>query len=259
MAEWAPLERELDAWRANDQVAGLWWRDDDAGAVTGALERLLTLSTSHRVPLALATIPQSIAPELSEVLASVDTVCVLQHGFAHRNHAPDGEKKAEYGFHRPAEEMAAELSKGRALIERSLGPGCRSDILVPPWNRVTPKLDTHLVRAGFRGLSTFSPRADPRTAAGLRVNNCHLDLLDWRGTRGFVGTGAAVEQLAVHLEGRRTGRVDADEITGVMSHHQAHDAGCWDFLEELFNRTLGHPAAGWLSVGDVFPQSGPGG
>jgi len=255
VGEWASLERELEAWRSQSRVVGLWWRDDDAGAVTDSLERLLAMSASHRVPLALATIPQAITPELSGALASADTVSVLQHGFAHRNYAPDGEKKAEYGPHRSPEEMAAELSNGRARFEESSIPCCRSDILVPPWNRITPHLDAHLARAGYRGLSTFGPRSGPRTAAGLRVNNCHLDLLDWRGTRGFVGTGAAVERLAMHLEGRRTGRFDVNEATGVMSHHQAHDADCWGFLEELFSRTGEHAAVCWLSVEELFPAT----
>ncbi len=41
-------------------VADFWWRDDDATTRTPALERLLALSTTPRLPLALAVIPAGV-------------------------------------------------------------------------------------------------------------------------------------------------------------------------------------------------------
>ena len=43
--------------------------------------------------------------------------------------------------------------------------------------------------------------------------------LDWRGSGGFVGVFAALEQVITHLRQRRTGEADADEPTGLMTHH----------------------------------------
>ena len=57
MSPWQQLSAELDQWQASGRVATLWWRDDDAAAVTPALERLLVLQRDRGVPLALAAIP----------------------------------------------------------------------------------------------------------------------------------------------------------------------------------------------------------
>jgi len=35
-----------------------------------------------------------------------------------------------------------------------------------------------------------------------------------------------------------SGRADPDEPTGMLTHHQRHDVGCWDFLNQLLSRTL---------------------
>src|SRR5882762_5252455 len=96
-ADWAELERELDAWGGNGQVATLWWRDDDAVRMTPALSRLLTAAAG--TPLALAVIPGRLvehhAPELMQHLATHRNLRVLQHGWMHVNHAPPEAKKAE--------------------------------------------------------------------------------------------------------------------------------------------------------------------
>ena len=99
---WPDLVAELDRWAAAERNATFWWRDDDAAAVTEPLLRLLELCRRHGVPLALAVIPQPADPALAALIARSDApVTVMQHGFAHRNHAPEGAKSAELGDHRP--------------------------------------------------------------------------------------------------------------------------------------------------------------
>jgi hypothetical protein len=34
-----------------------------------------------------------------------------------------------------------------------------------------------------------------------------------------------------------SGRADPDEPTGLLIHHQRHDAECWNFLDQLLSRT----------------------
>ena len=103
MTGWSDLRDELAAWQNLGRTATLWWRDDDAVAPTPALERLLELADKHGVPLALAVVSAQATEALATRLDGCgDHVCVLQHGFAHANHAPEGEKSMELGAHRPA-------------------------------------------------------------------------------------------------------------------------------------------------------------
>ena len=51
---------------------------------------------------------------------------------------------------------------------------------------------------------------------------------------------------------RKVGGAQADEPSGVMTHHLVHDGACWAFLERLVAETADHPGARWLDAGAVF-------
>ena len=94
---WQWLGRELDSWAEADKTAQFWWRDDDATEPSGALDKLAGFSSSWNIPLALAVIPTRLAPELIDFLHDRSLVVILQHGYAHENHAPPGQRKLELG------------------------------------------------------------------------------------------------------------------------------------------------------------------
>ncbi len=246
---WDDLARELDAWGAAGRTATLWWRDDDAQEPTSALDRLLDLSHETGTPLGLAVIPAGCAETWPGALGGAP-VTVLQHGYAHVNHAAPPAKKCELGDDRPLNTARAELEAGRSRLVAAFGPGFLS-VLVPPWNRISPSVHNLLENMDFQGLSAFGPRP-ASTGDGLRQVNTHVDLIDWRGTRGFVGEAAALGVLTGHLAARRTGAADPEDPTGILSHHLDHDAGCWTFLESLFSSTAGHPAVRWLDPTAIF-------
>src|SRR6185437_984892 len=97
MTGWAGLERELDRWHAQGQPATLWLRDDDACRDTPALRRLLTLASSHGIPVAIAVIPATLDATLADALSRCREATLVQHGYAHRNHASADERSAELG------------------------------------------------------------------------------------------------------------------------------------------------------------------
>ena len=268
VAAWARFTAAIDRLAEGGEHATFWWRDDDAGAITPALDRLLTLAGADR-PLGLAIIPRDLDDDTVAVVnAAGPGVAVLTHGLAHANHAPDGRKKAEFGADRPIETMRAEVAEGRRLLTERLGARL-FPLFVPPWNRIAPDLADRLVKDGWAGVSTFKARA--RAERGRRLNT-HVDPIDWKGTRGFLGTGAALDQAIAHLTARReTGReaggrtgdaTDPAEPTGLLTHHRDHDGGTWDFTAAFLETVAAHPAAILVAPADglghdlVEPEAG---
>jgi len=92
-------------WRAFDEAlekynGAFWWRDDDAISDTASLHQLLNLADSVGAPLTLAVIPANLDETLPKAIDDRN-VTVAVHGWSHTNHAPEGEKKAEFRAHRP--------------------------------------------------------------------------------------------------------------------------------------------------------------
>ena len=247
---WPDLAKELDAWRGEGRVASLWWRDDDAAAPTPALDRLAQVAREHAVTVGLAVIPALAHPCLASWIEAARTEA-LQHGWAHRSHAADGEKKSELGHHRAPEVVTDELSRGFKILH-GLAGSVFLPVLVPPWNRIDPALIPALPGAGFRALSTFGPRRSAEPAPGLRQTNCHVDIVDWRGGRGFVGRERAIASVVAHLAARRARSVDPDEPTGLLTHHGVHEEAAWTFVARFIERTRYHPAAHWLTPGKAL-------
>jgi hypothetical protein len=248
MTGWEHLQEELDAWHRAGRAATFWWRDDDAVRLTPALQRMLDLSITHTTPVALAVIPRDVEDQLATHLEACSLASVLQHGWSHDNHAPDG-RQEEFGPHRPLPVMLEEIASGwrrLARFPRAL------PVFVAPWNRMDPHVAAHLPSAGLRGVSTLGPRTSAEAARGVRRVNVHIDIMDWQGTRGFVGLDRALDQILVHLRARRGGEADADEPTGLMTHHGFHDEACWAFVDALLQHTRAHPGLRWLSAEQAF-------
>src|SRR5262245_33000970 len=152
------LAEELAAWEASGRVASFWWRDDDAVAGTPALARLVALSAETTVPLGLAAIPKLIEPNLLPAVAGQPTVWLLQHGFAHIDHAKGlGEGAWELGAHRPLETVLAELDAGREIMQGLFGERFLP-VIAAPWNHIDPRLMPGLLTRGFVGVSSYGER-----------------------------------------------------------------------------------------------------
>lgn len=249
MSDWEILETELNAWKSENRIATLWWRDDDAAEVTPALERLLRIGKDTGTPIALAVIPDLARPELAAVLNGESGISVLQHGYRHQNHEPIGTKANELGSARDGAAVLAELKTG---YERLSGFERRLPVLTPPWNRIDPALLPHLPGLGFAGISTFGPRRAAEAAPGLVQVNTHVDVIKWRQERRFLGVAASLAECAEHLRARRMGAIDPEEPTGLLTHHLVHDESCWAFLEEFAGAAREHPAARWLDPAKAF-------
>jgi hypothetical protein len=226
------VAEELVRWSDAGLVLPLWWRDDDAVEPTRALDRLCLLAERYHAPLHLAVIPHSATAELAgRVDAAFDTHVVV-HGWRHRNNAPPGQKKAEFGPHRPREVMVGEIAAGHRRLRNMFGAAALP-VFTPPWNRIAPELVDALAPVGLRALSTYTPRRTRFAAEGLLQVNTHLDPVSWKSGGGLLDVGLLDVQLAAHLADRRLGIADDAEPYGILTHHLVHDEAIWAFLEGL--------------------------
>lgn len=290
MTSWEALGAELGRWGEAGRKADLWWRDDDAVEPTEALDRLL--EAAGDTPVGLAVIPKNTGKPLVEQLAGVDTVWVLQHGYRHRNHEPEGERPAEFGasrVHEPlidslndrrnhwsmrhrtqphlhaaprAQNMTHDPSHGMAAMLgemiwgqnrlRELHGARYLPVFVAPWNRLAAQVRTAMHGMEYGGLSLYGERPRPLASIDVVWVNTHVDVIRWRGARGFVGADSALAKLVDHLGRRREGEAPAREPTGLLTHHLVMDDAAWDFVIELKRFIDDHPAARWLAPPEVF-------
>ncbi len=243
---WTPLDQELERWSGDHRTIPVWWRDDDAVSVTPALQRLRQVSDDLNVPVHLAVIPAHAQAELGGYLNDHTNLLAVVHGWAHKDHAPRKEKKAEFGDHRPVDVMSASCSDGLRHLQDMFGPRL-SPMFVPPWNRVSAELIKQLPACGYRAISTFKPRSAPFAAPGLYRINTHLDPINWRGGKTLVDPDKLILQIAQQLAERRTGQSDADEPYGILTHHLVHDEPIWSFCEALLSRLAAGPVRLWTA------------
>ncbi|RED51333.1 polysaccharide deacetylase family protein [Aestuariispira insulae] len=244
MSIWDELGQELDLWQDIGLVAEFWWRDDDAIAATDALEQLL--ASAGETPINIAVIPKFAESGLSQRLQKEKNVTISQHGWQHVNHAPKGHKKAEFKEGRHKTLQSKDIIQGHQrltqLFDQQFLP-----VFVPPWNRIDASGAEALAEAGIKLLSTFNARSG-REPDIARLNT-HMDIIDWRGSRGFAGDDFVLAQALTHLKDRRLqNRIDPAEPTGLLSHHLVHDPGCWYFLNKFNNFIRKHPAACWIGA-----------
>ncbi|MDX1738027.1 MAG: polysaccharide deacetylase family protein [Alphaproteobacteria bacterium] len=248
---WAALDTELNNWEAEGVLAEFWWRDDDVCKPSPALDMLL--SASRDTPITLAAIPNLTTVNLAEFLNQTDMlqrISIAQHGFNHINHAPDTEKKAEFRNHRPTSEMQQDLSKGyetlKELFKHRFVP-----LFVPPWNRIGDQAEELLAQIGLEFLSTFTPREPIK---GPRIVNTHIDPVNWRANKTFLGLGPTIAQAVIHLKAKREvwPTIDMIEPTGFLTHHLIHDEETWQFISDFNRFVSSHKSALWLDMQDYI-------
>jgi predicted glycosyltransferase len=250
---WENLHRELDLWGDQNRSAFFWWRDDDAVEETPSLRRLDELSRNLGVSVALATIPSRLQDSLADYLRGKDNFSVLQHGYSHDSFAEQGQKKIELGGTRKTTEIQADMTTGYEQMHRIFADQF-VPVLVPPWNRIDKRSYAALVKAGFTGLSSMWARNSACPEAGLLEVNTHLDPVNWRADRGFIGEVHAIDTILRHLRARRTGLKDCEEPTGILTHHLAQDEAVWEFVEKLISVLIVHPAVKWLDAAGIWQK-----
>ncbi len=246
-AEWSDLGTALDRLSGAGAKARFWLRDDDAVSGTPDLQRLARWAADWETQILLALVPSAADDSLRDAIAAAPRLVGAVHGWAHKNHAPDGEKKQELGAHRPVGVVCAELRRAHQRTLDICGTNALP-VLVPPWNRISGEVVHSLAGLGFKGLSTFSDLFTASPIPGLQVANSHVDVIDWRGTRGGRAHGELIGELMAAIEVRAA----AGQPVGILAHHLNHDETAWSFLDRLGELVSTHPGACWVSPRELF-------
>ncbi|WP_193185207.1 polysaccharide deacetylase family protein [Nisaea sediminum] len=245
------LRRALDASAEAGRPLDFWWRDDDLQRPGAELEPLLALVGATGWVPGLAVVPEGMdADGLLARLAETGAE-LLVHGFAHRNHATAGAKKCEFPGTRSTDEMCRDAAQGLHRMNAAFGGSCLP-CFVPPWNRIAPELIAELAACGFSALSAFGPRRTAEPAPGLKCVNTHIDLIDWRGTRRFVGIGAVRAAIIRHLAAVRAGGAEAEEPCGLLTHHLIMVEQDWHALGVLVAELAAHEGVRLFAPSDCF-------
>lgn len=239
MYPWKMLISELDQWAECRRTVSVWLRDDDAVEPTAQLEQLLGLVKRFEAPLLLAVIPGKAQDSLARRLAGLDHVLPCQHGWLHTNHAPQGEKSAEFGPHRSLQDMLDDIAAGRARMKRLFGERAQS-FFVPPWNRISPDLLPELVKIGFNVVSAFRPLS-PADAGQLRIANADIDIVDWKGGRVLRSSADVEREIVAHLSRLRLSE-SCESRLGLLLHHLVHAHDTWSFMDRLMSVFASHTA-----------------
>ncbi len=234
MSSWQALDDEVARWRDAGRDVELWWRDDDATDTGAALDRLLALAARDRGAAGTRRrarrVPRRHWPSGWPPSPAID---VLQHGYAHANHALPPDKKSELGPHRPAMLVLGELGTGRMALERlfatarSAGAGAA--------------LEPHRARRSFRlcrRSASAACRPSPPGAAPSRFEACGRSTRTSTSSTGKTGAtlSAMMPHVAALVEALRQSRSATSEPVGVLSHHLAMDEGAWDFLRSILGK-----------------------
>lgn len=248
---WPEVLSELDTWHRARRTALFWLRDDDAVDASRNLRALLDLAAAHEVPVALSVIPTRFTARLVRQVRSHPATRVLVHGHSHVNHAPDGMAKSEFGGRRPLHVMEGELVDGLERIRRGFGAQALP-VLVPPWNRIAPRLVRRLPLLGYRGISSWKPRLPHEDLGPLVRVNTHLDPIAWRLGRTPKSEGAVAAALLRKLRWRRARPDRAHEPLGLLTHHLLWGPEIENVVANVLKHTRSHPAVRWLPAGSVF-------
>jgi hypothetical protein len=241
-----PLRRALDS---RSRPVACFFRDDDVGWRPDRLVPLLDLFEELELPLDLAVIPAALGTEAALELrgrrgGSGDRLGLHQHGYAHVNHEPNGQRKCEFGPARGRDAQLRDIAAGRNRLERMLGPAVEP-IFTPPWNRCTATTAGCLRELGFETLSREASAA-PLDVPGLRELPVHVDWLKRRAGERLPLEGIAKIAAAA---------VERGGPVGVMFHHAEMDGRELEAAAELSTLLAEHERTRCLRMREAVRAS----
>jgi len=239
------LRLRLDALASHGDRCIIFFRADDVGVTGDQFARLVDLFRRRRVPLTFALVPAWLTARRWRTLLEIsgrDPVLWgwVQHGWRHRNHAPQG-KKEEFGPARPFGEKRRDLLWGFERLSSLVGEALLP-IFVPPWNRCDEETLMALRDLGFKALSR-SLGAWPAAPPGVPDYQVTVDLHTRKEESGGAGRLALLKELSEGL---------SRPLCGIMIHHQRMNEAAFAFLELLLQGLGRWRGARFVHLGNLL-------
>lgn len=229
-----PLDIEVDRWRAAGLECRLWLRDDDLIADSDNFQKLIALMRKYDTQVMCSIIPATLDTGFARTLLADEHVIYVQHGYAHKNHEPQGQEKSEFGLARPLAKRIADIRAGFYKLDQALGDNfCK--VFVPPWNHIADELVPILRVMGYCGLSRHGLQRYPTTAESIHQFNTHVDITNWGAPESQRARPleAVILDLSRILAAKRTSSGNLQEAIGILLHHRVMNPDSWIVLERL--------------------------
>jgi peptidoglycan/xylan/chitin deacetylase (PgdA/CDA1 family) len=241
----AELRRRLDPLGSHGGGCTIFFRADDVGVPGSQFARLVDLFRRHQVPLTLALVPAWLTARRWRRLVEIsgrDPVLLgwVQHGWRHRNHAPQG-KKEEFGPTRPFGAKRKDLLQGFERLGSLVGEALLP-IFVPPWNRCDGETLMALRDLGFKALSR-SLGAWPAAPPDVPDYPVTVDLHTRTEENGEAGRLALLKELSEGL---------SRPLCGIMIHHQRMNEVAFAFLDLLLQGLTRWRGARLVHLGNLL-------
>jgi len=117
-------------------------RNDDVSTFSEPLRKFVNFMLIHKIPIIYGVIPARLEKETAVLLREAKEknpglLDIVQHGYAHDNYAPFGEKKYEFGEGRSYDRQLHDITEGMKIMHRWFGdlvtPG-----FIPPYHADDP-------------------------------------------------------------------------------------------------------------------------
>ena len=244
------LKNELDEWSRTETMATIWWRDDDLHQPTAELDLILNTSEITSFKPLLGVIPLLCSQGLSASVKNFN-LRIAVHGLLHVNHNSHLDRKSEFGGARYIEDQKRDVKKAKDALTSLFGDSVLN-CFIPPWNRISSELVSYLPDLGFSSISTFGDRKTEYPAPNLLQINTHVDLIDWKKSRKFIGGKSMTTQLTNCLRYKRSKELGHFEPIGLLSHHLKMNKKDWEDFETVCFILKNHTAAYLADPNELF-------
>ncbi len=208
--------------------ARVFIRNDDVWTLDGPFRYFFDAAFERGLPVVQAVIPGAMEPALVKFLRdakqkSPQLLDIVQHGWLHKNHAPPGQGKYEFGASRAWTDQQADIREGKSRMHRAFGedftPG-----FVPPYHGFDQNTVSILEEEGFKYFS-----------AGAHKPKIQADFLDLPAQVSFsrYDLGTTSTYKAEDVFKALIQSIKLKILTGVLTHHA-------DFKSVQDRRALTH-------------------
>jgi peptidoglycan/xylan/chitin deacetylase (PgdA/CDA1 family) len=225
VVQFAQLKEALTALSESGRTVDVFFRDDDAVSDDALLRQLLELFQRRHLPLVVGVIPALLTEAGRDLLLrQPDFIEIVQHGWRHQNHEPQG-RKCEFGLSRSFEQQLADIAEGQARMNEAFGHRW-FPAFIPPWNRSAEATLQALKQCGFKALSQLSKR-DAQVTDELPELSVTLDIFRWKGGAQLRETEDLLSEFLQQTQ--------QPGPSGILLHHEVMTPEAFAFLENLLD------------------------